>query len=416
MRDYCSNPFKLPKHKKRVELRNVTKNLIDKACSLNVILNEDEKICENCRIAIRKGVLPTNIIEPSRTLSREPSPALSLGAEMVVEDFPDLTKNISESKVSSSSEDTTIDNAQRNESIQSLNKALIEIGETPITSRKLRSSKYKQKKTLELSTKIGRTILGSENESSSDGLQMIDQFREKMHTTQTSGEKYLILTSLPKSWTIRKIETEFNVSFTMARRAKKLVAEKGVMSTPHQKLGSRRVEEGTVQLINDFYYNDDNSRACAGQREYVTVNENGEKIKKQRRLLLMNLNEAYELFKESNPQIKIGRTKFIELRPRECILALDKCGTHSVCVCMYHQNIKLIFEPLKKLNIFDEGVITYKDLLRKLLCCFPTENCYINKCEKCPGSDPLEEYLATLFEETITDDLNLKQWFIDNGM
>lgn len=36
-------------------------------------------------------------------------------------------------------------------------------------------------------------------------------------------------------------------------------------------------------------------------------------------------------------------SKFAELRPRNCVLA-GASGTHTVCVCAIHQNVKLMLE------------------------------------------------------------------------
>ena len=58
----------------------------------------------------------------------------------------------------------------------------------------------------------------------------------------------------------------------------------------------------------------------------------------QKHLLLCNLREAYELFKERNPTLVIGFSKFAELRPKQCVM-VGQSGTHSVCVCVKHQNI-----------------------------------------------------------------------------
>ena len=37
---------------------------------------------------------------------------------------------------------------------------------------------------------------------------------------------------------------------------------------------------------------------------------------KQKRLLLLNLNELYTTFKHENPELKIGISKFCNLRPK----------------------------------------------------------------------------------------------------
>ena len=54
-----------------------------------------------------------------------------------------------------------------------------------------------------------------------------------------------------------------------------------------------------------------------------------------------NPKEAYSEFKQRNPALKVGFSRFAQLRPRECILA-GASGTHTVCVCQIHQNAKLM--------------------------------------------------------------------------
>ena len=73
----------------------------------------------------------------------------------------------------------------------------------------------------------------------------------------------------------------------------------------------------------------------------VIRNEHGKKEKIQKRLLLLNLTELYQLFKEEHPDAEVGFTKFSLLRPKNCVLA-GSSGTHRVCVCSYHQNVKLM--------------------------------------------------------------------------
>lgn len=62
---------------------------------------------------------------------------------------------------------------------------------------------------------------------------------------------------------------------------------------------------------------------------------------KQKRLLLMNLKEAYGEWKKASGGLKGGFSKFASLRPQHCVLA-GASETHSVCVCVYHQNLKFM--------------------------------------------------------------------------
>ena len=56
----------------------------------------------------------------------------------------------------------------------------------------------------------------------------------------------------------------------MARYAKRLVAEKGVLSCPNPKHG-KCLLQGTEELINSFYLSDDVSRMMPGRKDYVSV-------------------------------------------------------------------------------------------------------------------------------------------------
>ena len=69
-------------------------------------------------------------------------------------------------------------------------------------------------------------------------------------------------------------------------------------------------------------------------------NADREKVHRQKRLVLCNLKKAYHQFITEHPDVKVGFSKFAELRPKECVLA-GATGTHSVCVCVCVQFIKV---------------------------------------------------------------------------
>lgn len=79
-----------------------------------------------------------------------------------------------------------------------------------------------------------------------------------------------------------------------------------------------------------------------GKKDVLIVrNEEGNKIEVRKRLLLGTLRELYHIFKERYTDLNLGFSKFAELKPRECVY-VSSCGTHTVCVCTYHQNVKLM--------------------------------------------------------------------------
>src|SRR6202020_2644935 len=104
--------------------------------------------------------------------------------------------------------------------------------------------------------------------------------------------------------------------------------------------------------------NDEVSRLCTGKKEYVSLKIDGLRLQKQKRLLLGNLKEIYILFKskyksltpalaDSEMKSPISFSKFCELRPKWCVMA-GASGSHSVCVCTIHQNVKLMLTKVGK--------------------------------------------------------------------
>jgi len=162
---------------------------------------------------------------------------------------------------------------------------------------------------------------------------MINQLKAKFSVCTLASDKIQVLTVLPKSWSIRKTVEEFHASNYMVRRAKKLVKEKGIQSTPNPRSG-KNLPNDIVDNVKEFYCNDRVSRLMPGMKDFVSVLVNGKRQQIQKRLVLCNLKEAYEQFKQKYPDQKIGFSKFAELRPKECVLA-GSSRTHSVCVCVY---------------------------------------------------------------------------------
>lgn len=89
------------------------------------------------------------------------------------------------------------------------------------------------------------------------------------------------------------------------------------------------------------FFNDETYRIMPGKKDFKSVKKGSQRIHKQKRLILINLNIAFQLFKDKHPNIKLGISKLCQLRPKECVTGGAK-GTHSVCVCTHHQNVKLM--------------------------------------------------------------------------
>ena len=193
---------------------------------------------------------------------------------------------------------------------------------------------------------------------------------------------------------MRRIENEFGTTNHMARSAKQLVIDKGVLSSPNPRRG-KSLSRDTVELVTKFYESDEISRLMAGKKDCVTIKVDGKKEVLQKRLLLSNMAEAYRKFKDDHPEDKVGFTKFTELRPKNVVLA-GASGTHSVCVHTIHQNVKLMFEGCKIASIpdfktlFDVGCdtrVTYRHLLVRLSCNPAQPECLLGECMLCKKTD-----------------------------
>lgn len=73
----------------------------------------------------------------------------------------------------------------------------------------------------------------------------------------------------------------------------------------------------------------------------------GKRMKMQKRLLLVNIKELYAEYKKKySPTSSVCKlSAFFENRPAY-VINVGASGTHSVCVCLYHQNVKLMLDAL----------------------------------------------------------------------
>ncbi|XP_057336012.1 uncharacterized protein LOC130674639 [Microplitis mediator] len=165
--------------------------------------------------------------------------------------------------------------------------------------------------------------------------------------------------------------------------------------------------------VIDFYVSDDISVNLPGKKDFLSIRNNeGKREHVQKKLILCNLKELYETFKEQNPENKIGFSTFASLRPPQCVLA-GSGGTHTVCVCAVHQNIKLMMLGSNLASLTRHlpiPLVQYQDCFKLIVCPNPSSDCYFQKCPNCPGIKLLEELLETVFDENEIDDITYKYW------
>ncbi|KAJ8666886.1 hypothetical protein QAD02_008548 [Eretmocerus hayati] len=173
---------------------------------------------------------------------------------------------------------------------------------------------------------------------------------------------------------------------------------------------SRKLSNDVVKQVKSFFESDENSRIMPGMSDTKCVKDSdGQKQYLQKRLILFNLRELYPKFKVELPDLKIGISQFAEFRPPNCVFAGTSL-THVACVCVYHQNIKLMLEGLNISQLTSNIIKDYKDCITKVICPDPTPQCHLNQCEKCPGVRPLMDEISHLLETENIDKIEFKSW------
>ena len=120
---------------------------------------------------------------------------------------------------------------------------------------------------------------------------MLQQFVSQFNDL-SKNDQYRVLTSLPKEESRESIQSMFGVSDHTAKRAKTLQNEHGIFSTPSPKIG-KRISEETIDLVKDFFEKDYVTRQMPGKKDFVTIKENGEKQRVQKRQILRTVYEAF---------------------------------------------------------------------------------------------------------------------------
>ena len=232
---------------------------------------------------------------------------------------------------------------------------------------------------------------------------LFEELARAYKETNSRDRKLQILSLSP--YTINKTIEKFETTNYMVKKSRKLKEEFGILPIVPGMSKGRVITEEIKLAVKSFYESDDISRICPGKRDCKVIRDvSGKKVTLQKRLILLNLKEAHKIFKDNAHNPQIGFSSFATLRPPNCVLA-GSSGTHSVCVCTYHQNVKL---QLSALHI--KG-LTYKHLIEKSVCSTDGRDCMMRYCSLCPGKNGLVTYYDSLEQmEEQPEEIRYKQW------
>lgn len=305
------------------------------------------------------------------------------------------------------------------ELIEKLNKSceLIESSPIKVTKRKLDERgvylKNKAQRVARTFQQMANQALNVESSSGNNYSDLRDKqkcrdcsslmykLKEKFKSSKID-EQVQILTLVPQSWSIPQTISFFETTEYLVKKARKLLNEEGALGKVDKRKG-RTLSAEIVQKVRNFYCEDDISRVSANKKDFVSLpTEHGKREFRTKRLILHNLKDVYLSFKEKNPEEKIGFTKFCELRPKECV-TVNSRGIHSVCVCTYHQNVKLMIQSIHL-------SMPYQELLLKQVCNLESEECMLHRCPRCPDEAALRDFLMGLDYFGTKETITFKQW------
>ena len=170
---------------------------------------------------------------------------------------------------------------------------------------------------------------------------LMRQVKEKLDKCHTREERIQFLTLIPENWSTERAVTFFNVTEYMVRAARNDTKEKGILGIPDS-IHTNGLSDELLVRVKSFYEEDQISQMCAGKKDFVNIkSSHGTKKHHQKRLIFCNIREVYLQYKSTFLDDKLGFSKFAELRPK-WYRTVGQSGSHNVCICTYHQNVKLM--------------------------------------------------------------------------
>lgn len=214
-----------------------------------------------------------------------------------------------------------------------------------------------------------------ENPASIDTVKVanaMDCLKRKLQNAVRS-ERIKIAALFAESLSLEQLQESFSISNRGARIAKKLKDEP-VLAEPPKKT-QPGISKNVEKAVQECYLSEDNSKQSANARDVCKIiDEDGRETFTTKRFLLKSVGEIYADFKneEKNKDIKVGRTKFFQLRPPQCKLLKET--KNQVCLCIYHENVRLLFDAVG---------LKFSDYVEYLVCNKDSKPCMFRRCDLC---------------------------------
>ena len=138
---------------------------------------------------------------------------------------------------------------------------------------------------------------------------------------------------LPQDWHYSNYKKEFGISRRLYDDVKHF---QQFGELPVRKVRSDKKDEALIEIIEEFYRSAGISRQVHGVKNFINViDADGKSVPRQKYVLLHSIEEAFELFKEENPNL-CKLTFFYNHRYKTFILILNILSwkdKHWIAVC-----------------------------------------------------------------------------------
>lgn len=141
-----------------------------------------------------------------------------------------------------------------------------------------------------------------------------------------------------------------------------------------------KISDDARNAVIAYFCRDDISWQSPNRKDTAIVRSNGTKEYIQKRFLVMTMKEAYSLFLQDNPNHPIGLSTFCSLRPEYVCLSRD--FPHNVCICKYHENVRLLLDCIAK-TVSGDIPTHFRDFIDTVVCDQDHEECMFRKCLQC---------------------------------
>ena len=419
----CCNPFQMPKHTPKTSRLTVPVSLAkDIKAHTTASVMPDQKLCLSCHIKIKRQIDSNKEIpEPEIYLNEEDNydaehEFIPSGSNMDTEpqsSNPSGTSTSQDLMSSSSHSSFSSQQIKQKDNLDKVNAALENLELSPIkTYMPARSKAYLPQKLNQVKSGICQRLQLEVPEENDEVSEIVNNMK-KILPAVTNDTKRALIKVLPESWSAHKIKEKLGTRWQLNEQMK-------TGNIPDPKIRDTKYTEDDRQRIVQFYLRMDVSRELTGTKNVKKIkNSEGEIETRQKKLLLMTLKEAFAYYSEINPEHKVGFTTFYKLKPDEIVFA-GKSDCHNICVCIIHQQPKLMVQS-SILGQNDEfkcfmppdvaGNLKSKHLVQKMICQIPTPDCFMSECQDCElFADYLEADLIDKFEELNISEISYKMW------